>query len=126
MQVCRRRPPVALCRARCPTPPERRHEDAPAASEYAGPVLLIHGGIDAFVTAQLARAVLGRFADVRKHVIDRGGHWLHIAYPDTVAATILEFNDAVASRPAYPRHRHDFRVQIFERCGPPSDARLET
>jgi hypothetical protein len=80
------------------------------------------------VTAQLARAVLGRLADVREHVIDRGGHWLHIAYPDTVAATILEFNDAVASRPAYPRHHHDFRVQISNVAAllPTRDSKRET
>ena len=71
-------------------------KDAAAASDYAGPVLVIRGGIDAFVTEQLASAVVGHFADVREHVIDRAGHWLHIEYPVTVAATILEFNDAVA------------------------------
>jgi pimeloyl-ACP methyl ester carboxylesterase len=86
-------------------------KDAPAASDYAGPVLVIRGGLDAFVTEQLASAVVGRFADVREHVIDRGGHWLHIEYPDTVAATILEFNDAVASGMSAEGWRRGFADQ---------------
>jgi pimeloyl-ACP methyl ester carboxylesterase len=71
-------------------------KDTPATSRYTGPVLVIRGAIDAFVTEQLAGAVVGRFADVREHVIDRGGHWLHVEYPVTVAATILDFKDSVA------------------------------
>jgi pimeloyl-ACP methyl ester carboxylesterase len=86
-------------------------KDAPAVSDYAGPVLVIRGGIDAFVTEQLASAVAGRFADVREHVIDRGGHWLHIEHPGTVAATILEFNDAVASGMSAEGWRRGFADQ---------------
>ena len=86
-------------------------KDAPATSEYTGQVLVVRGGIDAFVTEQLARAVVGRFADVREHVIDHGGHWLHVEYPDTVAATILEFNDAVASGKTAEGWRRSFADQ---------------
>jgi pimeloyl-ACP methyl ester carboxylesterase len=86
-------------------------KDAPATSEYAGPVLVIRGGIDAFVTEQLASAVVGRFADVREHVIDVGGHWLHVEHPDTVAAMILEFNDAVVGGKAAEGWRRSFADQ---------------
>jgi pimeloyl-ACP methyl ester carboxylesterase len=83
-------------------------EHAPAASEYKGPVLVIRGGVDAFVTERLAGAVEGRFDDVREHVIDDGGHWLHVEYPDTVAATILEFHNAIASGRAAEGWRQSF------------------
>src|ERR1700731_2439461 len=72
-------------------------KDTPATSKYTSPVLVIRGAKDGFVTEQLAGAVVGRFADVREPLIDRGGHWLHVEYPVTVAATILDFKDSVAS-----------------------------
>jgi pimeloyl-ACP methyl ester carboxylesterase len=86
-------------------------KDAPAASKYAGPVLVIRGAEDAFVTEKLASTVAGRFADVREHVIDRGGHWLHVEHPDTVAATILEFTAAVAGGKAAEGWRRSFAAQ---------------
>jgi hypothetical protein len=63
------------------------------------------------VTEQLAGAVAGRFGDVREHVIDQGGHWLHVEYPDTVAAMILEFKDAVASGKAADGWQRSFADQ---------------
>jgi pimeloyl-ACP methyl ester carboxylesterase len=83
-------------------------KEAPEKSEYAGPVLVIRGGIDAFVTEELASAVESRFADVREYVIDGGGHWLHVEYPNTVAATIRGFNDVIASGKAAEGWRRSF------------------
>jgi pimeloyl-ACP methyl ester carboxylesterase len=86
-------------------------QDTPATSKYTGPVLVIRGAKDGFVTEQLAGAVMGRFANVREHVIDRGGHWLHVEYPVTVAATILDFKDSVASGKTAQGWRHSFASQ---------------
>jgi pimeloyl-ACP methyl ester carboxylesterase len=86
-------------------------KDTPATSKYTGPVLVIRGVKDAFVTEQLAGAVVGRFANVRQHVIDRGGHWLHVEYPVTVAATILDFKDSVASGKTADGWRRSFADQ---------------
>jgi pimeloyl-ACP methyl ester carboxylesterase len=86
-------------------------KDTPATSKYTGSVLVIRGAKDGFVTEQLAGAVVGRFADVREHVIDRGGHWLHVEYPVTVAATILDFKDSVASGKTAQGWRRSFANQ---------------
>ena len=83
----------------------------PATSKYTGPVLVIRGAKDGFVTEQLAGAVAGRFTDVSEHVIDRGGHWLHVEYPVTVAATILDFKDSVTSGKTAHGWRHSFASQ---------------
>jgi pimeloyl-ACP methyl ester carboxylesterase len=34
-------------------------------------------------------------------VIDDGGHWVHIEYPDEVASMIREFTTAVVGDPAH-------------------------
>ena len=86
-------------------------KDTPATSKYTGPVLVIRGAKDAFVTEQLAGAVVCRFADVRQHVIDRGGHWLHVDHPVTVAAAILDFKDSVASGKTAQGWRRSFASQ---------------
>src|ERR1700758_1047 len=68
----------------------------PATSAFGGPVLIIGGGADAFVTDQVVNAVSSRFADADVKVIDRAGHWVHFEYPGAVAAMILDFADATA------------------------------
>jgi esterase len=70
--------------------------DAPGTSAFGGPVLIIRGGADAFVTEQLVDAVSPRFVDADVKVIERGGHWVHFEYPGAVAAMILDFTDAIA------------------------------
>jgi pimeloyl-ACP methyl ester carboxylesterase len=70
--------------------------DAPATSAFGGPVLIIRGGADAFVTEQLVNAVSPRFAEADVKVIEPGGHWVHVEYPGAVAALILDFTDAIA------------------------------
>ena len=71
-------------------------KDAPPVSKFTGPVLVISGGADAFVTAQLLGGINPRFPQARVEIIDRGGHWLHVEYPEEVAAMILAFSDAIA------------------------------
>jgi pimeloyl-ACP methyl ester carboxylesterase len=70
--------------------------DAPATSAFGGPVLIIRGGADAFVTEQLVNTVSPRFVDADVKVIESGGHWVHFEYPGAVAAMILDFSDAIA------------------------------
>jgi pimeloyl-ACP methyl ester carboxylesterase len=72
--------------------------NAPATSAFGGPVLIIRGGADGFVTQQLVDAISARFVEPDVTVIDEGGHWLHVEYPGSVAAMILDFTDAVAGR----------------------------
>ena len=55
--------------------------NAPATSAFGGPVLIIRGGADGFVTEQLVDAISSRFVDPEVKVIDKGGHWLHVEYP---------------------------------------------
>jgi pimeloyl-ACP methyl ester carboxylesterase len=70
--------------------------NAPAASAFNGPVLIIRGGADAFVTEQVVNAISPRFVDADVKVIEKAGHWVHFEYPGAVAAMILDFADAIA------------------------------
>jgi pimeloyl-ACP methyl ester carboxylesterase len=72
--------------------------NAPATSAFGGPVLIIRGGADGFVTEQLVDAISARFVEPDVTVIEEAGHWLHVEYPGSVAAMILDFTDAVAGR----------------------------
>jgi pimeloyl-ACP methyl ester carboxylesterase len=69
--------------------------DAPASSAFDGPVLIVRGGADAFVTEQLVGTISRRFANVELKVIDKGGHWIHVEYPGAVAAMVLDFTDSI-------------------------------
>jgi pimeloyl-ACP methyl ester carboxylesterase len=70
--------------------------NAAAKSAFGGPVLIIRGGADAFVTEQLVNTVSQRFLEADIKVVERGGHWVHVEYPGAVAAMILDFTDAIA------------------------------
>jgi pimeloyl-ACP methyl ester carboxylesterase len=70
-------------------------ENAPATSAFSGPVLIVRGGADAFVTEQLLAATTPRFVQPDVKVIDKGGHWMHVEYPDALATMILEFTEAI-------------------------------
>jgi pimeloyl-ACP methyl ester carboxylesterase len=69
--------------------------DAPATSAYRGPVMIIRGGADGFVTEQLVDTISPRFVQPEVKVIDKGGHWVHAEYAGTVATMILDFIDAI-------------------------------
>jgi pimeloyl-ACP methyl ester carboxylesterase len=70
--------------------------DAPTKSAFGGPVMIIRGGADGFVTEQLVNAVSQRFVRPELKVVDKGGHWVHVEYPGTVGTMILDFVDSVA------------------------------
>jgi pimeloyl-ACP methyl ester carboxylesterase len=70
-------------------------KNPPATSAFTGPILIIRGGADAFVTEQVLAAITPRFVQPDVKVIDKGGHWLHVEYPETVATTILGFTQAI-------------------------------
>jgi esterase len=69
--------------------------NAAATSAFGGPVLIIRGGADGFVSQQLVDAIRPRFVEPDVNVIDQGGHWVHVEYPGKVASMILDFADAV-------------------------------
>lgn len=68
----------------------------PAKSIFDGTVLIVRGGADGFVTEQLVDAISSRFVGPDVKVIDKGGHWVHVEYPGSVASMILDFSDAIA------------------------------
>jgi len=69
----------------------------PPESAFTGPVLVIRGDADAFVTQEVAAAVVSRLPQAREEVIDQGGHWAHVEYPDQVAALIDAFTSGVTA-----------------------------
>ncbi|HYI33137.1 MAG TPA: alpha/beta hydrolase, partial [Glaciibacter sp.] len=69
-----------------------------ATSAYEGPVLLVRGGADGFVTEELiAGAIAPHFAAPRILVVDGGGHWLHVEFPDQLAQALSEFTASVST-----------------------------
>jgi len=70
--------------------------NAPAHSAFDGPVFIIRGGADAFVTEELVGTISPRFAHAETKVIDEGGHWVHVEYPGALAAMVLDFTDSLA------------------------------
>ena len=85
--------------------------DAPATSDYTGPVVVIRGDADGFVTKALVEEIVPRFPGAREKVIDRGGHWLHVEQPDTVAEMILEFSDQITHTTTASGWRGSFAEQ---------------
>jgi pimeloyl-ACP methyl ester carboxylesterase len=68
---------------------------APTDSAFGGPVLIIRGGADAFVTEQLVGEISPHFVQAEVKVIDKGGHWVHVEHPGDVAMMVLDFTDSV-------------------------------
>jgi pimeloyl-ACP methyl ester carboxylesterase len=61
-------------------------------SAYTGPVLIVRGTDDGFVSKDLvSTAVSPRFASVKTVAIDPAGHWPHLEQPSAVAAQLDEF-----------------------------------
>jgi pimeloyl-ACP methyl ester carboxylesterase len=85
--------------------------DAPATSDYTGPVVVIRGDADGFVTKALVEEIVPRFPGAREKVIDRGGHWLHVEQPDRVAEMILEFSDQITHTTTASGWRGSFAEQ---------------
>jgi hypothetical protein len=67
-------------------------EDLPERSEYAGPVLIVRGAEDGFVTDELVAACVSpRFAGAAEVTVERAGHWPHVEQPAGVVAHLHEF-----------------------------------
>ncbi|GAA4539278.1 alpha/beta hydrolase [Pseudonocardia xishanensis] len=66
--------------------------DAPASSSFAGPVLIVRGAADPFVSDELvAAAVSPRFARSEVAAVPGAGHWAHVEQPAAVAALLDAF-----------------------------------
>lgn len=74
--------------------------DVAAMSAFGGPVLVIRGGADGFVTEQAVDAIGARFVDPDVKLVAKGGHWLHVEFPGSIATMILDFADAIVEAPS--------------------------
>lgn len=85
--------------------------DAPPTSDFTGPVLVIRGGADSFVTDELVSTITPRFPNARQRVIDGGGHWVHVEFAGEVASAIAAFADDIAGGATTAGWRHAFAQQ---------------
>jgi len=60
-------------------------------SRFDGPVMLIRGAADPFVTEAMASGIASRFTNVRSEPIARAGHWAHVEQAKAVATLIDNF-----------------------------------
>lgn len=68
------------------------HPDGAGASRYAGPVLVLRGSGDPFVTEDVVSAgVTSRLPQAATAAVGGAGHWPHLEQPLDVAAEISEF-----------------------------------
>jgi pimeloyl-ACP methyl ester carboxylesterase len=66
--------------------------DGAERSAYTGPVLIVRGTVDGFVTEDLvSTAVSPRFVSAKTVAIEGAGHWPHLERPSAVAAQLDEF-----------------------------------
>ena len=78
----------------------RGHALGASHTRYAGPVLIVRGEADPFVTADLIEAsVVPRFEQAVVARIAEAGHWPHVEQPRALAETLGEFLAAVDGRP---------------------------
>ncbi len=85
--------------------------DAPQISDYTGPVLVIRGSADSFVTDELVSTITPRFPQAEQLVVDGGGHWSHVEFADRVAAAIVGFGDEIAGGATAASWRRAFAEQ---------------
>jgi hypothetical protein len=83
----------------------------PATSAFTGPVLIVHGGADGFVTEQLLGTVSPRFPQARVEMIEGGGHWLHVEYPEEIADRLIDFADVITEEQPAAGWRRGFAEQ---------------
>jgi pimeloyl-ACP methyl ester carboxylesterase len=68
------------------------HLDGAQPSRFAGPVLIVRGQGDGFVTDELVNGgVAPRFGSVESVSVGGGGHWVHLEQPAAVAGHIDRF-----------------------------------
>ena len=76
------------------------HPASERPSGFAGPVLVLPGGDDELITAEvIASAVAARFDPAKTTVtaIEKSGHWPHLEHPSAVAAEINRFLAGLAA-----------------------------
>ena len=92
----------------------RGHPDGSLPSKYSGPVLIVRGENDPFVTGDLvATAVAPRFAHAASATIGHAGHWPHVEQPEAFAQMLGEFLDAIR-RPVTVQVQRQGWTQGFE------------
>jgi pimeloyl-ACP methyl ester carboxylesterase len=70
-------------------------------SLYRGPVLIVSGELDPFVTAEMiSNAVVPRFEGPAVATVGEAGHWPHAEQPKTFAGVLAEFLVATGAVPA--------------------------
>lgn len=67
------------------------HQLGRGLSSFAGPVLIVGGASDPFVTSEVVSSVAARFSEVRTTSLGMAGHWAHVERPDLVAGLMLGF-----------------------------------
>lgn len=65
-------------------------------SSFLGPVVILRGESDPFVTAVMANGVAVRFKNAQQVALPGVGHWAHFEDPEALAGTIRELLAAVA------------------------------
>ena len=82
------------------------HPDGRQASRFQGPVLVVRGAQDGFVTPEVVAAgVAPRFNAPTLAVVEQAGHWPHVEQPQAVAQLLLQFIDSLPSRHPAPGTR---------------------
>jgi pimeloyl-ACP methyl ester carboxylesterase len=72
------------------------HVQGAQPSIFAGPVLVLRGGDDGFITENVvANGVLPRFCATQTALIEQAGHWVHLEQPALVAAHLDAFLEDV-------------------------------
>jgi pimeloyl-ACP methyl ester carboxylesterase len=66
-------------------------EEGRAPSPFPGPVLVLSGDLDLFVTLDMATAVADRFAHATQSLVKGAGHWPHAEQPQQVSRAIADF-----------------------------------
>jgi pimeloyl-ACP methyl ester carboxylesterase len=77
----------------------RGYVDGKHPSKYPGPVLIVRGEGDPFVTHELiSEAVVPRFGQATTATVCHAGHWPHVEQPEGFARILGEFLDTIDSR----------------------------
>jgi pimeloyl-ACP methyl ester carboxylesterase len=77
----------------------RGHATGREGSRYRGPVTIVRGAGDGFITADMAAGVQARFAGAAIEVIDGAGHWPHVEQPQALARLLAPLLAAPAVAP---------------------------
>lgn len=93
-------------------------DEAPEKSPYPGPVLIVRGDSDGFVTEELVTEVIApRFPGASLATIPDGGHWLHVVHPDALVREVLVFLQNLNADAAASAWRSGFSEQSASTFG---------